>query len=820
MLKNYIIVAFRNFWRNKIFSLINVLGLSIGISASLVIFLIVQYDFSFDRFEKNRERIFRIVSEFSFQGNPGHTRGVQAPLADAVKKELPGIDQAVSFRYYNAGKVSVPGAHTAKPKQFREQNNIIFSDGHYFDMLSYEWLAGSAQSALNEPGRVVLSESRAKLYFPSLHYAEVIGREIVYDDTLSARVSGVVQDFGQQGNTDLTFKEFISLPTVLENRGLRSKMGWDEWGSTTSDQQLYVRLSKGVSASSVEARLKTIFTKYRGEDAKKNHYTWSYLLQPLDDIHFNSHYGNFGDRQASKPTLYALMLVAAFLLLLASINFINLTTAQAAQRAKEIGIRKTMGSSKRQLIFQFLSETFLITLMATFLSIALTPLLLKAFASFIPEGLSFSSAQAQPALVVFLAVLILTVSFLAGFYPALVLSSWSPLQVLKNQSYFSAGRSRKTWIRQGLTVSQFVIAQFFVMGTLLVSKQIRFMLDRDLGFNKEAILSFNMPNADTSYTHRLYLLNELKKIPGINTASLANDLPSSSGWWTSTIEYKEGKKDLQHQVELKSGDSNYLKIFHIPLIAGRDLLFSDTIKEALINETYQRALGFRRPVDAIGKTLFWDGKYVPIVGVMKDFNAHTLNFKIEPMVFFQSSANWNDMIIALQPTQKNDWHAAISIIEKVYKKAYPEEAFSYAFFDESIAKSYKSEQNISNLLQWTTGLTIFISCLGLLGLVIYTTNRRTKEIGVRKVFGASVTQIVSILSMDFVKLVAIAFIIATPLSCWAILAWLDNFAFRTPVSWWVFALSGLGMMAIALGTLSVQTIRAAMTNPATSLRTE
>ncbi|HEV3249595.1 MAG TPA: ABC transporter permease [Puia sp.] len=829
MLKNYLTVALRNFWRNKIFTLINISGLSIGISASLVIYLIVHYDFSFDRFEKDGDRIFRIVSEYSFQGNTGHNRGTPGPLGDALKREVGGIDETVNFRSYNAEKLAVVGANPSKPLVFKRQPDIIFTDGHYFNLLSYRWLAGSRHSALEEPGRVVLSETRARLYFPSLPYADLIGRKIVYDDSIITIVSGVVQDLSQVGKTDFSSKEFISLPTLLDNSGLRNKFYWDVWGATTSDQQLYVRLTRGATASSVEAKLRTLFNKYLGKDARDNHYKAAFLLQPLNDIHFNSDYGS----QASKPTLYGLMLVAVFLLLLGSINFINLTTAQASQRAKEIGIRKTMGSSKGQLVLQFLSETFLTTLFATGLSLALTPLLLKVFVSFIPEGLHFSLRE--PYLAVFLITLVPAVSMLAGFYPALVLSSWKPMQVLKNQSYSGSAKTRKTWIRQTLTVSQFIIAQAFIMGTLLVGKQIRFMLVKDLGFTKEAIISFGTPSTDTSYSRRLYFLNEVRNIPGINLASLAKDVPSSGGWWTSIVEYKNGKNLVETDVEFKAGDTNYLKLFHIPLVAGRNLLASDTHTEIVINETYLKILGFHHPQEAIGKTLKWDDKNVPIVGVMKDFHAHPLNYKIAPMAFCQSNRDCNDIIVALQPRQGqylntssnlenkakvSDWRATISKIEKIYKKTYPEEEFSYSFFDESIANAYSGEQNISNLLRWATGLTVFISCLGLLGLVIYTTNRRTKEIGVRKVLGASVTQIVSIISRDFVKLVAIAFIFSAPLAWWALQKWLDNFAFRTSISAWVFVLSGLGMIAIALITISVQTVRAAMANPVKSLRTE
>jgi ABC-type antimicrobial peptide transport system permease subunit len=827
MLKNYFHAAWRNLRQNKVFSFINIIGLSVGISASLVIFLIVQYDYSFDRFERDGDRIFRIVSEYTFEGgSTGHTRGVQGPLANAVRKELTGVNQTISFRYYNAGKLAVPGADPGKLVQFKLPEHIIFADGQYFQLLDYKWLAGSPQSALNGPDKVVLSESRAKLYFPSTPVADLIGRNIIYDDTLTAQVSGIVEDLEKQGHTDFNFSEFISLPTVLDNSGLRSRFSWDDWGSTTSDQQLYVRLGMGVSVAAVEARLKVLFEKYRGEDEKKNHFTWTYFLQPLSDIHFNNQYGNFQVHLANKPTLYGMMLVAFFLLFLASINFINLSTAQATRRAREIGIRKTLGGLRRQLVFQFLGETFLITLVATCLSILLTPLLLKAFAGFIPEGLHFSLAR--PSLLAFLAVLVGAVSLLAGFYPALVMSSWKALEVLKNKVYYDTDKARSAWVRQGLTVSQFIIAQFFIMGTVLVSKQIRFMLDKDLGFTKEAILSFDTPHRDTSYGRRVYLLTQLKKIPGIRMVSLGNEVIFSFGWWTGTVEYKERKKVIQTVGELKSGDSNFLKLFHIPILAGRDLLPSDSVHEILINETYLHTLGFTQPGEAIGKTVHWNDANVPIVGVIKDFHAHALNYKIGPMIFFRSRDQSRDIVVSLYPqttnggsgNNKSGWQAAIAAMKMAFKQTYLDEDFSYAFLDDSVADAYGSEQKISQLLEWATGLTIFISCLGLLGLVIYITNRRTKEIGVRKVLGASVAQIVSILTKEFIALVGIAFLVATPLSWWSIHKWLDNFSFRTSISWCVFLVSRFGMIVLALVTLSVQTIRAAMANPAASLRTE
>jgi putative ABC transport system permease protein len=825
MLKNYFTVAIRNLLHHKIFSTINILGLAIGVSASLVIFLIVQYDFSFDRFEPGGDRIYRVVQDATYQGNSGHSRGTHAPLAEVARKELAGPDLVVSFRYYNAGKLVVNAGKLVAPDDgptFRNPEHLIFADDAYFKLLPYQWLAGTPTTALAGPGRVVLSESRARLYFPDQPYSSIIGRTLTYDDTLLAQVTGVVRDFDSLQRTDFNFKEFLSLSTVLDNPALREQFYWDKWGSTSSDQQLYLRLAKGVKPATVEAQLKALCNKYIGENEKKNNYSEVWRLQPMSDLHFNHDYGNFNVELADKPTLYGLMLVAAFLLLLASINFINLTTAQATQRAREIGIRKTLGGTRGQLVFQFLSETFLLTLAATVLSILLAPLLLKAFADFIPKGLHF--APAQPSVAGFLCLMVLVVSLLAGTYPALVLSSHNALVVLKNQAYAGTAKTRGAWVRQGLTVSQFVIAQFFIMGALLVSKQIRYMLDKDLGFNKEAILSYQLPDRDTSIHRRVYLLDQVKQLPGVRMATLANDVPFSWGWWTEGMEYKDGKKDIQMVMEMKAGDSSYLRLFHIPLLAGRDLLPSDTARELVINEAAVHALGFRQPQEAIGKMISWGDRLIPIVGVMRDFHAHALSFEIKPMAFCRVMNHANDLIVALRPKSEggeaHDWPQTIAAMKILFAKTYPQDEFSYDFLDEDIASSYNDQQRISRLLRWATGLTVFISCLGLLGLVIYVTNRRTKEIGIRKVLGATVTQITAILSTEFLLLVAIAFAIATPLSWWAAHAWLQDYAYKTTLSWWVFLAGGLGMTVMALLTLSVRTIRAARSNPVKSLRSE
>jgi ABC-type antimicrobial peptide transport system permease subunit len=814
MLKTYITIAYRNFTRNKIFSLINVLGLSIGISSALVIFLIVHYDFTFDQFEKDSNRIYRVVSTMTFSGTPMHFAGVASPLAETVKKEVPGVEETVGFHeFIGNGKVTIRKKDGEKPFQINHQEDIIFADQSYFRLIPYQWLAGSPENSLTEPFKVVLTEARAKVYFPSIPYSEMIGKQIVYDDSIVTTVSGIVKN--QSANTDFVFKEFISQSTIPSS-GLKNNYTWTDWDFVNDGTQLFLKLKPNTSVKIVEAQLESILKK---NDKGSNGYsiTTVYKLQPFNDLHFNGDYGAYSDHIANKPTMYGLLAVASFLLVLGCINFINLTTAQATQRAKEIGIRKTMGSSIRQLMIQFLTETFFITLISMFLSILITPLLLKVFADFIPKDLHFNFRQ-QPELLGFLLILILLVTILAGFYPAIVLSKFKPVLVLKNQVHSGTSNSRKAWLRKGLTISQFLIAQFFCMATLITVKQINYLLNKDMGFKKDAVIKVNTPFLRNKPDNRRFLLaEEIKQMPGIEMVSIGNDAPSASGWSARNMKFIDGKKEIQTDVRQKSGDTNYLRLYHINILAGRNVVLSDTTKEYLVNETYLHILGFHKPADILNKQV----NGMPIIGVLADFNQESLHAPVKPLAFSSEMHNSFNIHVALKPQQTTgSWKASISVIEKSFKKYFPEEDFDYVFVDESIAKFYKSEQDISHLLQWSTGLAIFISCMGLLGLVMYTTNLRIKEIGIRKVLGASVSHIVSILSKDFLRLVLIASLIAIPLTWWAMNKWLENFAYKTPLSWWVFVLSTLFMMVIALITLSIQTIRAASANPVDSLRSE
>ncbi|MEO5581640.1 MAG: FtsX-like permease family protein [Saprospiraceae bacterium] len=814
MLKNHFKIAFRNFWNHKLFSFINIFGLSIGISTALVIYLIVQYEFSFDRFHEDKDRIYRIYSKIEHPDLILLNSGVPFPAAKAIRDEVSGLEKVTHFIANYDLKVAIPISNQLSPVVYAKQKDIIYTDDDYFSIFQYHWLAGSVQSALQDPFRVVLTESRAKIYFPNLSYQEVLGRRVIYNDSLQALISGIVRDFDRP--TDFNFKEFISKVTI-ENKKIRGQWNWDDWGSINSSSQLFVKLNAGVNPGLIKTQLDEVAKKYKEEDVTQ-------FLQPLKTLHFNSDLNAFDNRQASRPTLIGLLLVAAFILLLGCINFINLATARSVYRAKEIGIRKTIGSGKSQLLFQFLSETFALTLIATLISLVIAPWLLNIFRDFIPPGVSFKSIN-QPHVWFFLIALVLIVSILAGLYPAMILARFKPVTVLKNQTISGDGQSRKAWLRQTLTVTQFVITQVILISTLILAKQINYSLHKDLGYKKDAIVFLNTERdifLNEKDTRRFVLMERLKSLPDIEQISLGSAPPASSKYNVRTLKFLKGDQIVETNVETKTADLEYFDLYKMKMIAGRNFLPSDTVKEFIINETYANVLGFTNPVDALGKLIEQRRKKYPIVGVLADFQVKSTHDPIKPLAYTSDLANSYTIHMALRP-RGNDplaWQKVLDKTAKIYKEIYPSDEFKYTFFDESIAEFYKPEQDMIRLLKWAAGICILISCLGLLGLVIHVTTQRTKEIGVRKILGASVGQLVTLLSKDFIALVIIAFIIAAPIAWWALHRWLADFAYRVDIGWFVFAVVGIAAVLIAMLTVSYQAIRTAVMSPVTSLRHE
>jgi putative ABC transport system permease protein len=824
MIKNYLKIAFRGFWRHKVFTLINIIGLSIGISAALVIYLIVHFDFTFDKFHKDSDRVYRVVSNFSSQGERGYNGGVSGPAVGAVKNEVAGVDAtAPLYTLYQVNVFVIGKGNTTV--RFKNEQNVVLAAPDFFKIFNYKWLAGSPDHSLNDPNQVVLTSDQAKKYFPTLSYNQMIGKVVTYD-TLKTTVTGIVQTLTQ--NTDLTFRDFISYGTgtAVANKALVEQLGLTQWENTNSASQLFIKLSAKASPSIIEKQLNAIHLKESPTKVTDKGNSHTFALQPLSDLHFNENYGafDFTGRMANKTTLYCLLALAVFILLLGCINFINLTTAQAAQRAKEIGIRKTMGSNRQQLIIQFLSETFFITLIAVIISVGLTPVILTLFADFIPKGVKADFLQ--PYLLLFLLSLTVAVSFASGFYPAVVLSGYKPVMVLKNQVSANSSQTRHAWLRKSLTVTQFVIAQFFIMATLLVSKQIYYALHKDLGFKKDAIVIVQTPYKNRKASSNQVLFNTLRAMPQVEMVSAGGAPPSSGNTNSTQITYVDGKKEIKTEVELKYGDENYIPLYQIKMLAGRSLRPGDTSKGVVINNTYAKVLGFRNPHEAIGKTFaqFNNHKNLEIVGVAADFYQKSLRAPIKPIAIFIGTRTFQTgtFHIALKPQTAggDEWKTALAVFGKTWKEVYPDDDFEYHFYDENIAKFYENEKHTSTLLTWATGLSIFISCLGLLGLAIYTTTQRTKEIGVRKVLGASVVQIVTLLSTELIWLILLAFVLVTPMAWWAMNKWMETFADRTTISWWIFVLSGGGMLLAAVITSSFQTVKAAVTNPVNSLRSE
>ena len=811
MWKNYLVIAWRNMTRHKLYTAINVIGLAIGICSCLAIWTITHYELGFDKFHPDTDRVYRLVnSHKQLSGEMAHWPNLCEPAAPQIRKEITGLETVAQFRLYHAA-VTVPGDHGGQKKIPRssENHDLIFAEPNYFDIFKYEWVTGSP-AALERPYQIVLTASQAERYFGTTNYAAVMGRSLIYDDSITVTVAGIIKDWTQP--TDFTFKDIISYATIRAT-GLKKELGLDQWGSFSSDSQGFVKLAKGASPARVEAQLIPFALKYldtKKEDEFRIH------LQPFAQLHFDSVYGKDYGSTASLPTLYGLMGIALFILILASINFINLATAQSLRRAKEIGIRKVMGSRRTGLIVQFLGETMVLVFFSLLLSLALLYPALNAFPNFIPTGLN--SYIFTPFTIVFGIGILLLTSLFSGFYPAWILSSFAPAQTLKNQG--SPKGSIRNRLGKGLVIFQFTISIVFIICTITVSNQIHFLLNKDMGFNRDAVIQFNVNRKD-SLSRRYLLRDRLALLPRIRKVSLDYVAPTMGGAWKTTIDY-QGPHPYKENINVRAVDSNYIPLYGLKLLAGRNLISSDTPREVVINNTYAKLLGFREPQKAIGMSLPVWGNQIPIVGVVADFNQQSLHVAIEPVILMEYAKSQSHYSVKLQSAgmKPDDLQQTIKQIEKTYRSVFPEETIKWSFLDESIAKFYDSERKMAQLINLAMVITVVISCMGLFGLAALTAEQRTREIGIRKVLGARVADITAMLSRDFLWLVVFALVLSSPIAWYFMHKWLQDYPFRTNISWWIFALAGFSAVAIALLTVSFHAVRAALANPVKALRSE
>ncbi|HEX2845675.1 MAG TPA: ABC transporter permease [Chitinophagaceae bacterium] len=807
---------FRRLGRYRLFTVLNVLGLAIGISACWIIYSIVSYEFSFDKKLPDRERTYRLVTGFIFDEKESYNGGVSAPLYQGIREQVNGLNRVVPVygKWVNTIKIERPGT---EPLVVDDPKNIVATDSSYFGMVPYTWLAGNKTTAFNAPENVVLTQSRAKSYFGDQQPSQLIGKTIAYNDTIQKTISGIVKDLDYP--TEFAAQEFWYLkPKVYE---------LNVWTNTNGSDRVYLQLEKSADTAKVLSQISALATRKWNEFEQDKKMPFKvkrwYELLSMSDSHFSSYIKEYDQRKASKPVIYGLIGLGGFLLILACINYINLSTALVPQRSKEIGVRKVLGSGRKALIGQILAETLATVIMAVVLAFFLAKLGFFLLSDLLPDGLLEHSNTFK--LLLFIIPLVLCVTLLSGWYPAWLIAKVQPVSIMRGQGVWTVGNNRLA-LRKVLIVFQFVIAQAFIVGAMIMGAQLSYAVKKDMGFDKDAVVLVDVPWKllwKKEYEDKHFALtDELKKESGINMISLGQK-PMMSGYSSSMYEYSDGdatKEPVKRQVFRKEVDTSYIPLYEIKLLAGRNLLPSDTTREFVINETAVRAFGFSSPQDAIGKMIGQPGGKYPIVGVVKDFHMQDFHNTIDPMALMANKSNLSTLNIKLNDKDPGKWQQTLKNIEKKWNAFYPVGTFKYKFYDQELETMYKQERNLSRLINMATVIAIIISCLGLFGLAIITSFQRTKEIGIRKVLGASVTGIVRILSSDFVKLVLIALVIASPIAWWVMSKWLQDYAYRIDIKWWMFAAAGFGAVCIALLTVGFHAIKAAVANPVKALRSE
>jgi putative ABC transport system permease protein len=805
MIKNYFTIGWRNISKRKGYSFINVGGLTVGIAACLLLFTVVKYELSYDTHHPSYNRIHRVVTQDNFSDGIDYTPGIPFPALNAIKIFFPECTTGALFASYGSQVTILESnaANTSSNKKFIEETGFFFCNPEFFKVFHFTWLTGSP-AILNEPNTTVLTQKMAQKYFGS--WKNALGKFIKLDNAVIVRVEGILQD--PPANSDFPLGIVTSYVTAKANPNI---WGYNpDWGNTTSNFQLYLLLPENVSAAHIDKQLAQ-FSKqnYKQDQASKK----TSFLQPLSQIHFDNRFGNFGDHTISKSTLWTLSLIGVFIVIMACINFINLATAQAMGRSKEVGIRKVLGSNRFQLLGQVMGETFFIVVLAMVLAVIIGSVcvpFIKHITS-IKEQLNLIDWQT----VSFLLGLVIVVTLLAGLYPALIVSGFNPALALKNK--ITSATVGKTSLRKGLVVTQFAISQVLIIGTIVAIGQMNYIHSADLGFNKEAILIINTNSDSAVQSRQDAFKNKLLQLPGVQSVSFSSDVPSSDNNWSGNFSF-DHRPDEKFDVYRKAGDEDYFKTYGLEIIAGRIFEKSDTAKEIVINETLVKKLGVKNAADVVGKEIrSGRGGWKTIVGVVKDFNTNSLREDVKPLMLFQRKDRYGVTGIKVKSTNIPKTKAAI---EAAWNQYFPEYAYTSSYMDEDIARFYEQEDKLSLLYKIFAAIAIFISCLGLYGLVSFMAMQRTKEIGVRKVLGGTIGHILWIFGKEFFILLMVAFVISAPIAWWMMTNWLQNFEFRVPISPWIFVLSILISIVVAALTVGYRSVRAAIVNPIKSLRTE
>ena len=804
MIKNYFKVALRNLWKNKGFSAINIFGLAIGLAVCLLIVLYVVNELSYDKYNKNADRIYRLDADIYFNNTSAIFAVAPDPLALTLKREYPVVEEMTRVNFQNDILVK-------KDNQNVPDRNCAYADSTFFKVFTLPMIAGDPSTALKEVNSIIIDETTAKKYFNS---SDVVGKSLYVDNNTNCKITGVIRDIPKQSHFHFHF---------IRPRGKDN----ESWLSNNTYNYILVR--PGVRRAEMQKDVDAVVNKYVGRDLeqqlhsslkdlqnKGNHFR--YPLMPLTDIHLHSNKQYEIEANGDVTYVYIFSVIAVFILLIACVNFMNLSTARSANRAKEVGIRKVVGSLRAHLITQFLTESVLLSFFSLVLAVLMAALLLPLFNQLAGKDMSVTTLFSTWLFPVMIGLVII-VGCLAGSYPAFYLSSFQPVQVLKGKI---AKGFKSSWLRGGLVVFQFSISIMLIIGTFVIYNQINFIRSKKLGYTRDQVLVVH--NIYNLNNNRKLFRDQLLNMPGVVNAT-EGDLPTGSGFDNEGW-FRDPSFDATKAVVLNNFyvDEHYVPTLGMEMKEGRNFSkdFPTDSSAVILNEAAVKVLGFKDPFkETLYRPSFHDdGSITPapfhVVGVVKDFNFSSLHHTIAPLII-QLADNYGSA--AVRVNAKNI-SGVIKSIQSKWNDMAPGQPFNYSFMDTDFSNIYTAEQQTGKLFITFAVFAIFIGCLGLFGLVTYAAEQRIKEIGVRKVLGASVGGIVAMLSKDFAKLVLIASLIAFPIAWWAMNKWLQSFAYRINISWWVFVVAGLTAITIALITVSVQAIRAAIANPVKSLRTE
>jgi putative ABC transport system permease protein len=815
MFQNYFKIAIRNLWRKRGFSALNIAGLAVGIAASLLIFLVIHYETSYDGYQSKKDRIYRVVTTYTKHSNgepAGYESGVPKPLGDALRPEIPQLEKVSSTWYLGGAQIHVPDPRGLEDeKLFKENEGLLFAEPALFEMFDYQWLEGNAVG-LKDPHTVVMAKTLADAYFGSPRKA--MGKMIqLWSFRVPLRVTGVFEDLPV--NSDVPVRLAASYATFRE---LNPQVFTDPraWRNTNWSSECFVLLRKGQDIRQVQSQIPHFVQKYYPPDQTTGATLTSLYFQPLTTMHLDERFYTWKGDALTHNELWSLGLIGVFLLLVACINFINLATAQSVSRAREIGVRKVLGSNRLRLLGQFLQETALISFVSVALGCVLAWVALPFLSGLMRKPLTLDLRH-NPSILVFLGIAGVVVTLLAGFYPGWVLSRFNPIEAIKSR--ISAKTIGGISLRRGLVVVQFVIAQLLVIGTVVVVRQMQFFRSQPMGFEKKAVALLELPSDSTDALRYAYLKSELLRVPGVSAASLCMDAPASRIADDRDFYFENDPVKKDFSVNRQYADSSYLNTFHIGLAAGRIPYQSDSVLELMVNETLVKKLGLSSAKDMLGKKMAFGPHDLPytVVGVVHDYNSQSLRSAVTPLVICCNSHVYNYISFRMDVDKMS---ATLDKVHKVFTHTYPYYFYDLNFLDDQIESFYHTELIASQLFKVFAFLAIFISCLGLYGLVSFMAVQKTKEVGIRKVLGASIHSIVYMFSREFTLLIGVAFLIAAPLGYYFMHQWLSGYFYHIVLGWGVFAMAIAFSIVIAWITVGYKAVRAAVANPVKSLRTE